>query len=92
MAIDGPLTHILHFASPASPKDYAQHPIHTLKVGALGAYHVLGLAKDKGAFKVDFRRKSREDERSYSAVRKEFGLDKRKFAHQKAPRGTTGTV
>ena len=36
---------ILHFASPASPKDYHQHPIHTLKVGALGTYHALGLAK-----------------------------------------------
>lgn len=47
--IDGPLTYVLHLASPASPKDYAQYPIHTLKVGALGTYHTLGLAKDKGA-------------------------------------------
>jgi len=39
------LSYILHFASPASPKDYARHPIHTLKVGALGTYHALGLAK-----------------------------------------------
>ena len=36
---------ILHFASPASPKDYARHPIHTLKVGALGTLHTLGLAR-----------------------------------------------
>ncbi len=34
--IEGPLDYILHFASPASPKDYEKHPIHTLKVGALG--------------------------------------------------------
>ena len=40
---------VLHFASPASPKDYARHPIHTLKVGALGTYHALGLAKAHGA-------------------------------------------
>ncbi len=47
--IEGPLDYILHFASPASPKDYEKHPIHTLKVGALGTYHALGLAKAKGA-------------------------------------------
>jgi len=44
-----PVNYILHFASPASPKDYARHPIHTLKVGALGTYHVLGLAKAHGS-------------------------------------------
>ncbi|MDR7400091.1 MAG: SDR family oxidoreductase [Armatimonadota bacterium] len=44
-----PLNYILHFASPASPRDYARHPIHTLKVGALGTYHALGLAKAQGA-------------------------------------------
>jgi dTDP-glucose 4,6-dehydratase len=43
-----PLTYLLHFASPASPNDYARHPIHTLKVGALGTYHALGLAKAQG--------------------------------------------
>lgn len=47
--IDGPLDYILHFASPASPRDYMQHPIHTLKVGALGTYHTLGLAKAENA-------------------------------------------
>jgi dTDP-glucose 4,6-dehydratase len=47
--VEGPLDYILHFASPASPKDYERHPIHTLKVGALGTYHALGLAKAKGA-------------------------------------------
>jgi len=46
---DRPLSYILHFASPASPKDYARHPIHTLKVGALGTYHALGLAKAQGS-------------------------------------------
>ncbi len=43
------LDYILHFASPASPKDYERHPIHTLKVGALGTYHALGLAKATGS-------------------------------------------
>lgn len=47
--IEGPIDYILHFASPASPKDYDKHPIHTLKVGALGTYHALGLAKAKGS-------------------------------------------
>ncbi|MBI5116337.1 SDR family oxidoreductase [Candidatus Poribacteria bacterium] len=47
--VAGPLDHILHFASPASPIDYLELPIQTLKVGALGTHKVLGLAKDKGA-------------------------------------------
>lgn len=47
--IDGPLDAILHFASPASPIDYLELPIQTLKVGALGTHKALGLAKDKGA-------------------------------------------
>ena len=46
---DGPLDWVMHFASPASPVDYMEHPIHTLKVGALGTLHCLGLAKDKRA-------------------------------------------
>lgn len=45
----GELDYILHFASPASPLDYLQLPIQTLKVGALGTHKVLGLAKEKGA-------------------------------------------
>ncbi len=40
---------VLHLASPASPKDYLEHPIHTMKVGALGTLHGLGLAKAQGA-------------------------------------------
>jgi dTDP-glucose 4,6-dehydratase len=47
--IEGAVDVILHFASPASPKDYEKHPIHTLKVGALGTYHILGLARAKKA-------------------------------------------
>ena len=47
--IKGSLDYIMHFASPASPIDYLQHPIHTLKVGALGTYNSLGLSKDKKA-------------------------------------------
>jgi dTDP-glucose 4,6-dehydratase len=44
-----PVDHVLHFASPASPVDYAELPIHTLKVGSIGTLHALGLAKEKGA-------------------------------------------
>jgi dTDP-glucose 4,6-dehydratase len=40
---------VLHFASPASPIDYLELPIHTLKVGSIGTFHALGLARDKGA-------------------------------------------
>ncbi|MGH2764834.1 MAG: NAD-dependent epimerase/dehydratase family protein, partial [Actinomycetota bacterium] len=47
--VEGPLDWVLHLASPASPVDYLEHPIHTLKVGALGTLHALGLAKAKGA-------------------------------------------
>jgi dTDP-glucose 4,6-dehydratase len=47
--IKSSLDYVMHFASPASPKDYHEHPIHTLKVGALGTYNSLGLAKDKKA-------------------------------------------
>ena len=46
---DGHLDYVVHMASPASPKDYARHPIHTLKVGGLGTYHALGLAKACGS-------------------------------------------
>lgn len=41
--------YIFHFASPASPIDYLEHPIQTLKVGSLGTHHALGVAKAKGA-------------------------------------------
>jgi dTDP-glucose 4,6-dehydratase len=44
-----PLDYVLHFASPASPVDYLELPIPTLKVGALGTHNTLGLAKAKGA-------------------------------------------
>src|SRR5262249_26157456 len=43
------LDYVFHFASPASPIDYLELPIPTLKVGALGTHNTLGLAKDKGA-------------------------------------------
>jgi dTDP-glucose 4,6-dehydratase len=49
MYVEGPLDHVLHFASPASPIDYLKLPIQTLKVGALGTHKALGLAKHKGA-------------------------------------------
>ncbi|HWG54516.1 MAG TPA: UDP-glucuronic acid decarboxylase family protein [Gemmatimonadaceae bacterium] len=47
--VAGPLDGVLHFASPASPIDYLEHPIPTLKVGALGTHNALGLAKAKSA-------------------------------------------
>ena len=45
----GPANYVFHFASPASPIDYLQLPIQTLKVGSLGTHNALGLAKEKGA-------------------------------------------
>ncbi len=47
--VPGPVDRVLHFASPASPVDYLQLPIETLKVGSIGTLHALGLAKEKGA-------------------------------------------
>jgi dTDP-glucose 4,6-dehydratase len=47
--IDEPIDFVFHFASPASPIDYLEHPIPTLKVGALGTHNALGLAKAKKA-------------------------------------------
>ena len=47
--VEEPLDYILHFASPASPVDYLELPIPTLKVGALGTHNTLGLAKAKNA-------------------------------------------
>ncbi len=49
MYVKGRLDAILHFASPASPTDYLELPIQTLKVGSLGTHKALGLAKEKGA-------------------------------------------
>jgi dTDP-glucose 4,6-dehydratase len=49
LRVDGPVDFVMHLASPASPVDYAMHPIHTLKVGAMGTLNCLGLAKAKGA-------------------------------------------
>ena len=47
--VEGPLDYILHFASPASPIDYLELPIQTLKVGSLGTHNALGLAREKKA-------------------------------------------
>jgi dTDP-glucose 4,6-dehydratase len=49
ISVEGPLDGVLHFASPASPIDYLELPIQTLKVGSLGTHNALGLAKAKGA-------------------------------------------
>jgi len=50
--VDGPVDIVFHWASPASPIDYLEWPIPTLKVGALGTHKALGLAKAKGARSV----------------------------------------
>ncbi|MCU1484028.1 MAG: NAD-dependent epimerase/dehydratase family protein [Actinomycetia bacterium] len=47
--VPGPVDAVLHFASPASPKDYLELPIQTLKVGSLGTHNCVGMAKEKGA-------------------------------------------
>jgi len=47
--VPGPVDSVLHFASPASPIDFARIPIQILKVGSLGTHNTLGLAKAKGA-------------------------------------------
>jgi dTDP-glucose 4,6-dehydratase len=47
--LQGPLDGVLHFASPASPVDYLDYPIQTLKVGSLGTHKALGLSRAKGA-------------------------------------------
>lgn len=49
IGVSTPLHAVVHFASPASPQDYLDYPIHTLKVGSLGTHKALGLAKDKKA-------------------------------------------
>ncbi|MEK7335638.1 MAG: NAD-dependent epimerase/dehydratase family protein, partial [Candidatus Binatota bacterium] len=49
IGIEGPVDMVLHFASPASPVDYLELPIPTLKVGSLGTHNALGLAKAKSA-------------------------------------------
>ena len=49
LEVDGPVDHVLHFASPASPLDYLKYPIQTMKVGSLGTLNVLGIAKAKRA-------------------------------------------
>ena len=47
--VEGPLDAVMHFASPASPQDYMEFPIATMKVGAMGTHKVLGLARAKSA-------------------------------------------
>lgn len=49
ITVDGPVDLVLHFASPASPRDYLELPIHTLKVGSIGTLNALGLARAKQA-------------------------------------------
>jgi dTDP-glucose 4,6-dehydratase len=49
IAVEGAVDFVFHFASPASPIDYLELPIQTLKVGSLGTHNALGLAKAKGA-------------------------------------------
>ena len=48
ITVEGAVDAVVHLASPASPRDYLDHPIHTLKVGALGTLNAVGLAKASG--------------------------------------------
>ena len=48
LQVEGPLDWVFHLASPASPTDYLENPIHTLKVNSIGTMNALGLAKAKG--------------------------------------------
>ena len=52
--VDGNVDCVLHFASPASPFDYLEFPIQTLKVGSLGTLNSLGLAKEEGKISSGF--------------------------------------
>ena len=47
--VENPVDAVMHFASPASPRDYLDLPIETMRVGAVGTHNALGLAKDMGA-------------------------------------------
>jgi dTDP-glucose 4,6-dehydratase len=49
ISVTGPVAFVFHFASPASPIDYAEYPVKTLKAGSLGTHNTLGLAKGKKA-------------------------------------------
>jgi len=49
LRVDGPVSYVLHFASPASPPDYLRHPIETMRVGSAGTINALELAREKGA-------------------------------------------
>src|SRR2546430_6180987 len=51
--VEGPVDFVLHWASPASPIDYLELPIPTLKVGALGTHKALGLAKDRKSTRLN---------------------------------------
>ena len=57
--VTGAVDAVLHFASPASPQDYLEHPIKTMKVGALGTHNTLGLALAKQARGTCWRRRAR---------------------------------
>jgi len=48
-SIEGPVDGVVHMASPASPKDYLEHPIETLDVGSMGTRRMLELAREKRA-------------------------------------------
>ena len=52
LKIKGPIDYVLHFASPASPKDYEQYPLETLKAGSLGTLNALNIAREKNAVLV----------------------------------------
>src|ERR1019366_9672257 len=49
ITVDGEVDYVFNFAGPASPEDFKKYPIQVMKVGGIGTYHALGLAKAKGA-------------------------------------------
>ena len=79
--IQGPVDYVLHFASPASPQDYLEHPIATLKVGSLGTHNALGLARTKGA--TFLLASTSERLRRGEAIRR--GSDARVRSHARRP-------
>jgi nucleoside-diphosphate-sugar epimerase len=72
--IEGPVDYVLHWASPASPIDYLELPIPTLKVGALGTHKALGLAKAKNARFVLASTSERQSSRAAGRLRRSQAL------------------
>jgi len=90
--IDGPVDFVLHWASPASPIDYLELPIPTLKVGALGTHKALGLAKAKGARFVKRRARRGTPPRAHGTVRGPRDRQRHLRARRRGAAGLIGTA